>query len=125
MLLNAGRPCANPGSFMGALHAALTSRQRGGFANSVRDVMKAGGCNCSRANLTGAILGAAFGFQSEEEPSTASKGIASIAAHSDGCISTGTSPQQEFGSSLLGIPLDWLAKTSRAEELLDAILAKI
>lgn len=55
-----GKPCANPGSFQGALHAFLSSDS---FAEGARKVVRAGGCNCSRANLCGALLGAAHGFE--------------------------------------------------------------
>ena len=55
-----GKPCANPGSFQGALHGFLSSAS---FAEGARKVIRAGGCNCSRANLCGALLGATHGFQ--------------------------------------------------------------
>ena len=32
-----------------------------GYVGAVRDVLKSGGCNCSRANFVGACLGAAYG----------------------------------------------------------------
>ena len=53
-----GRPCYNPGSFLGALHAVLNSD---GFESAVRQTILAGGCNCSRAFLAGAVLGARDG----------------------------------------------------------------
>lgn len=58
-VLGWGKPCANPGSFQGAIHAVMTSTS---FAEGVRRNIRAGGCNCSRANLAGSILGAAFLF---------------------------------------------------------------
>ena len=33
-----------------------------GYVGAVRDVLKSGGCNCSRANFVGACLGAAYGY---------------------------------------------------------------
>ncbi len=48
---------------MGAILAVLDSHECG-FSGSIRKVIKAGGCNCSRANLAGACLGAAYGFES-------------------------------------------------------------
>ena len=91
-----GRTCANPGSFMGAILACFTaSEKRGSFADSIRALMRAGGCNCSRANLAGAVLGASFGFNDES------------------------------GISGRGIPIEWLAKTDRAEHLLELVLSKI
>jgi len=55
-----GRPCYNPGSFMGAIHAVETSS---GFEEAVRKTIKAGGCNCSRSFFIGAMLGAKFGIK--------------------------------------------------------------
>ena len=45
-----GRPCYNPGSFLGALHGVLTSHS---YPEAVRKTIKAGGCNCSRAFFIG------------------------------------------------------------------------
>ena len=64
LVLQWGKPCANPGSFQGACHAALTSRS---FAEGTRKTVRAGGCNCSRANLAGALLGARFGLLDEAQ----------------------------------------------------------
>lgn len=54
-----GRPCYNPGSFMGAIHAVQTSSS---FPEAVRKTIKAGGCNCSRAFFIGGMLGARDGL---------------------------------------------------------------
>jgi len=54
-----GRPCYNPGSFQGAIHAVLTSEQ---FDEAVRKTILAGGCNCSRAFFIGAMMGAKVGI---------------------------------------------------------------
>ena len=45
-----GRPCYNPGSFLGALHAVQTSDS---YQEAVRKTIIAGGCNCSRAFFIG------------------------------------------------------------------------
>jgi ADP-ribosylglycohydrolase len=44
---------------MGAMHSVISSSS---YEEAVRKVIMAGGCNCSRANLAGACLGAAYGF---------------------------------------------------------------
>jgi len=54
-----GRPCYNPGSFQGAIHAFLTSDD---FASAVRKTIRAGGCCCSRSFFLGAMAGAKFGL---------------------------------------------------------------
>ena len=54
-----GTGCSNPGSFQGALHAMLTSQS---YPECIRKIARGGGCNCSRANLAGACLGAIFGI---------------------------------------------------------------
>ena len=46
-----GRPCYNPGSFLGALHAVLTTSHS--YPEAVRKTILAGGCNCSRAFFIG------------------------------------------------------------------------
>merc|ERR1719433_2076145 len=55
-----GRPCYNPGSFLGALHAVLSSHS---FPEAVRKTILAGGCNCSRAFFIGSMLGAKYGVE--------------------------------------------------------------
>ena len=55
-----GRPCYNPGSPMGAIHAVLTSSS---FQDAVRKTIIAGGCNCSRSFFIGAMLGAKYGIE--------------------------------------------------------------
>jgi len=55
-----GRPCYNPGSFLGALHAVLSSQS---YTEAVRKTIIAGGCNCSRAFFIGAMLGAKYGVE--------------------------------------------------------------
>jgi len=55
-----GRPCYNPGSFLGSLHAVLSSHS---YPEAVRKTIIAGGCNCSRAFFIGAMLGAKYGVE--------------------------------------------------------------
>lgn len=112
-----GKTCSNPGSFMGAMHAVLTSLPSGGkgycggasssasgsesssvggsigFVECVRKTIRAGGCNCSRANLAGALMGALYG------------------------VSNGS------GSSN-GIPVEWIEKSSKGLEVLQMAVEK-
>lgn len=55
-----GRPCYNPGSWMGAIHAVLSSTS---YEDAVRKTILAGGCNCSRSFFIGAMLGAKNGVE--------------------------------------------------------------
>lgn len=55
-----GRPCYNPGSVQGALHAMRKSNYD--LAGAVRMTIRAGGCSCSRSVLIGALCGAKKGF---------------------------------------------------------------
>lgn len=55
-----GRPCYNPGSFLGAIHAVLSSDT---FDEAVRKTILAGGCNCSRSFFIGAMMGAKLGLK--------------------------------------------------------------
>lgn len=54
-----GRPCYNPGSFQGAIHAFLTSED---FPTAVQKTIRAGGCCCSRSFFAGAMAGARYGL---------------------------------------------------------------
>lgn len=83
-----GKACPNPGSFKGALLAIVTSAE-GGFCDAVRRVIRGGGCNCSRANFVGGVLGAAYG------------------------IKTG----QSGADDPRGIPLEWIEKTDVGAEV--------
>ncbi|CAL4197539.1 unnamed protein product [Meganyctiphanes norvegica] len=56
-----GNNCHLPGSFQGGLHAFLLDSGPDGFQTSIRATISAGGCNCSRANYAGALLGAQLG----------------------------------------------------------------
>lgn len=53
-----GKACPYPGTFQGALHAVLTSSS---LEEGTRKVIRAGGCNCSRAIQAGSLLGALYG----------------------------------------------------------------
>ena len=55
-----GKACSYPGTFNGAIHAIITSKS---FKTAVIKTIKAGGCNCSRANFVGAYFAAAKGLK--------------------------------------------------------------
>ena len=48
-----GKACSYPGTFMGSVHAMITSQT---YKDAVYKTIKAGGCNCSRANFVGAYF---------------------------------------------------------------------
>ena len=50
-----GVACSYPGTYMGALHAIITSKN---YKSAITKTIKAGGCNCSRANFIGAYFAA-------------------------------------------------------------------
>ncbi len=52
-----GTQCANPQSFQSAILATTTSTS---YEEGIKKCILAGGCNCSRANLCGALLGATY-----------------------------------------------------------------
>ena len=55
-----GKACSYPGTFMGSIHAIITSTS---YKSAVIKTIKAGGCNCSRANFTGAYFAALKGVK--------------------------------------------------------------
>jgi len=55
-----GKACSYPGTFMGSIHAMITSS---GYKSAVIKTIKAGGCNCSRANFVGAYFAAFKGIK--------------------------------------------------------------
>ena len=55
-----GKACSYPGTFMGSVHAMITSKN---YKTAVIKTIKAGGCNCSRANFVGAYFAAANGVK--------------------------------------------------------------
>ena len=55
-----GKACSYPGTFNGAIHAIITSKN---YKNAVIKTIKAGGCNCSRANFVGAYFAAKNGLK--------------------------------------------------------------
>jgi len=59
---NFGNNCHLPGSFQGSLHAFIRNSGPNRFVATIRDVITAGGCNCSRANYAGALVGAREGI---------------------------------------------------------------
>ena len=55
-----GKACSYPGTFMGSVHVMITSKT---YKDAVHKTIKAGGCNCSRANFVGAYFAALKGFK--------------------------------------------------------------
>ena len=55
-----GKACSYPGTFMGSIHAIITSSN---YKSAVIKTIKAGGCNCSRANFVGAYFAALKGIK--------------------------------------------------------------
>jgi len=55
-----GKACSYPGTFMGSVHVMITSKT---YKNAVYKTIKAGGCNCSRANFVGAYFAALKGYK--------------------------------------------------------------
>ena len=55
-----GKACSYPGTFMGSIHAMITSNN---YKSAIIKTIKAGGCNCSRANFVGAYFAAYKGFE--------------------------------------------------------------
>ena len=49
-----------PGSLQAAVHALVRAED---YVSTVREIMVAGGCNCSRLGLVGACLGAQYGLK--------------------------------------------------------------
>ena len=56
-----GMACSYPGTFNSAIHAILSSKD---YKSSIIKTIKAGGCNCSRANFVGAYFAAMKGQSS-------------------------------------------------------------
>ena len=55
-----GKACSYPGTFMSSIHAMITSNN---YKSAIIKTIKAGGCNCSRANFVGAYFAAYKGFK--------------------------------------------------------------
>jgi len=55
-----GKACSYPGTFLGSIHAILNSKN---YESAVIKLIKAGGCNCSRANFVGAYFAALNGLK--------------------------------------------------------------
>ncbi len=56
-----GIACSYPGTFNSAIHSIMTSKN---FKTAILKTIKAGGCNCSRANFIGAYFAALQGKNS-------------------------------------------------------------
>ena len=54
-----GMACSYPGTFNSSIHAILSSKN---YKRAILKTIKAGGCNCSRANFIGAYFAALEGF---------------------------------------------------------------
>src|SRR6056300_184123 len=55
-----GKACSYPGTFLGSIHVILNSKN---YKSAVIKLIKAGGCNCSRANFVGAYFAALNGLK--------------------------------------------------------------
>jgi len=55
-----GKACSYPGTFNGSIHAIITSKH---YKSAIIKTIKAGGCNCSRANFVGAYFAAKNGLK--------------------------------------------------------------
>ena len=55
-----GKACSYPGTYMGSIHAILSSKS---YKSAIIKTIKAGGCNCSRANFVGAYFVASKGLK--------------------------------------------------------------
>ena len=55
-----GKACSYPGTFMGSIHATITANN---YKSAIIKTIKAGGCNCSRANFVGAYFAALKGYK--------------------------------------------------------------
>tara|TARA_B100000212_G_C27323847_1_gene511440 strand:- start:308 stop:1255 length:948 start_codon:yes stop_codon:yes gene_type:complete len=53
-----GMACSYPGTFNSSIHSIISSKN---FKNAILKTIKAGGCNCSRANFIGAYFSALDG----------------------------------------------------------------
>ena len=60
-----GKACSYPGTFMGSIHAMISSNN---YKSAIIKTIKAGGCNCSRANFVGAYFAAYKGFKNIPTP---------------------------------------------------------
>ena len=60
-----GKACSYPGTFMGSIHVMITSNN---YKSAINKTIKAGGCNCSRANFVGAYFAAYKGLKNIPSP---------------------------------------------------------
>ena len=56
-----GMACSYPGTFNSSIHAIIISKS---YKEAILRTIKAGGCNCSRANFIGAYFAALKGLNS-------------------------------------------------------------
>ena len=55
-----GMACSYPGTFESSIHSIINSKS---YKGAILKTIKAGGCNCSRANFVGAYFAALRGFK--------------------------------------------------------------
>jgi len=55
-----GMACSYPGTFNSSIHSIINSRN---YKDAILKTIKAGGCNCSRANFIGAYFSALYGVK--------------------------------------------------------------
>jgi ADP-ribosylglycohydrolase len=65
VVMKFGKACSYPGTFMGSIHAMITSNN---YKSAIVKTIKAGGCNCSRANFVGAYFAAYKGLKNIPSP---------------------------------------------------------
>ena len=61
MVKKLGMACSYPGTFNSSIHSIINSAN---YKDAILRTIKAGGCNCSRANFVGAYFAALKGFDS-------------------------------------------------------------
>ena len=79
-----------------------------------------GGCNCSRSNFAGALLGAHFGLQYPPSSSTTTSSSVSIG---DG---DGDGESKGEGEAVVReIPLEWMKKTDKISEYIFLAIERV
>ena len=85
------------GAWLAILQSTSDSSDEEKFRTVIRKIIRSGGCNCSRANLAGAVLGASYGVCDDDEASTSSRLL----------------------RSSNGIPLSWMLRCEDIAEIVD------
>ena len=105
-----GKSCPNPGNFKGSILNILYSKN--GFSEIIKQNMKAGGCNCSRANFIGSVLGAIYGINEEIDVNNEENNV------KNNKINVKNNEKK-------GIPMEWILKTDKGLEIFDLALTRI